>query len=148
MLEKFIFMVFEKCLSLTNTETQQHMTTIAEFIKKRLIVESDNDYVIDVPTSFLTLQPGDDPEDPNEMQYWMEDWLFPELNEDEVNLISNQVFQDDDALKEALTKDKYHLASKIILAALESQGMHKPREDYSIYDGNNFLINVPLKYLK
>ena len=76
--------------------------TIAEFIKKRLIVESKNDYLLDVPSAWVFLTEEDDEEDPNDMQIWMEDYLFPEITEEEIEYINTQDFPDDSSLKSAL----------------------------------------------
>lgn len=121
--------------------------TIAEFIKKRLIVESKNDYLLDVPSAWVFLTEEDDEEDPNDMQIWMEDYLFPEITEEEIEYINTQDFPDDSSLKSALEANDFYYASKIIKGVLESF-CKKPRESYFINDVEGIHITVPLKLLK
>jgi len=121
--------------------------TIAEFIKKRIIIESQHDYMIDVPAAFALMTEDDDPEDPNEMQIWMEDFLYPLLNEEEIEYINTQDFPDNQSLTKALKAKNYYYAVKIIKAAFAMQ-IRRPTEPYYINDIDGIHVVVPLKFLK
>lgn len=112
--------------------------TILEFIKTRLIVESENDYLLDASSELM---------DENAMQDWIEEFLYPLLPADDIEFLSRMDFANDEKLAQCLAARNYFFASRIIVAALKSN-FRKPKEDYYINDGNQFHLVVPKKYLK
>jgi len=112
--------------------------TILDFIKTRLIVESENDYLIDASSELM---------DENSMQDWAETFLFPLLNSGDIEHISSYDFPNDEKLELCLKARNYFFASRIIIAALKSN-FRKPTEDYYINDDGDFHLVVPKRYIK
>ncbi len=112
--------------------------TILDFIKTRLIVESENDYLVDAASELM---------DEDSMQDWVEEFLYPLLTPSDREFISTNDFEDDSKLIQCLKARNYFFASRIVIAALKSN-FRIPREDYYINDGDEFHLVVPRKYIK
>ena len=112
--------------------------TLLEFIKTRMIVESENDYLIDASSELM---------DENSMQDWVEEFLYPLLPADDIKHISTYDFPNDEKIELCLKARNYYFASRIVIAALKSN-FRIPREDYYINDGGEFHLIVPKRYLK
>ena len=112
--------------------------TILDFVKTRLIVESEDDYLIDATSELM---------EPEEMQDWAETSLYPLLSESDKEFISTKDFEDDDKLIQCLKARNYFFASRIVIAALKSN-FRVPTEDYYINDGEEFHLVVPKKYIR
>lgn len=112
--------------------------TILDFIKTRLIVESEDDYLIDAASELM---------EPEDMQDWAEEFLYPLLSDSDIDFIETSDFEDDEKLAQSLKARNYFYASRIVVAALKSN-FRFPTEDYFINDGEEFHLVVPKKYLK
>lgn len=112
--------------------------TILDFIKTRLIVESEDDYLLDASSELM---------DEESMQDWVEEFLYPLLSESDKEFISTKDFEDDEKLIQCLKARNYFFSSRIVIAALKSN-FRVPREDYYINDGDEFHLVVPKRFLK
>ena len=112
--------------------------TILDFIKTRLIVESEDDYLIDAASELM---------EPEDMQDWAEEFLYPLLTPSDIEHISTYDFEDDEKLAQSLKARNYFYASRIVVAALKSN-FRFPTDDYYINDDGDFHLKVPKKYLK
>lgn len=112
--------------------------TILDFVKTRLIVESEDDYLIDAASELM---------DEDSMQDWAETFLYPLLDDSDIEFIETADFADDSKLEQCLKTRNYFFASRIVIAALKSN-FRIPREDYYINDGGEFHLVVPKKYIK
>ena len=112
--------------------------TLLEFITTRMIVESENDYLIDASSELM---------DENAMQDWAEEFLYPLLPADDIKHISTYDFPNDEKIELCLKARNYYFASRIVIAALKSN-FRKPTEDYYINDDGDFHLVVPKKYIK
>lgn len=112
--------------------------TILDFITTRLIVESENDYLLDAASDLM---------DENAMKDWAEEFLYPLLDDSDIEFIETADFADDDKLQQCLKARNYFFASRIVIAALKSN-FRIPREDYYINDDGDFHLVVPKKYIR
>lgn len=112
--------------------------TILDFIKTRLIVESEDDYLIDASSELM---------DENAMQDWAEEFLYPLLSDSDIEFIETADFEDDNKLQQCLKARNYFFASRIVIAALKSN-FRFPTEDYYINDDGDFHLEVPKRYIK
>lgn len=112
--------------------------TILDFIKTRLIVESEDDYLIDAASELM---------EPEDMQDWAETFLYPLLTQSDIEFISTKDFEDDEELQQCLKARNYFFASRIVIAALKSN-FRIPTEDYYINDDGDFHLEVPKRYIK
>jgi hypothetical protein len=112
--------------------------TLLDFITTRMIVESENDYLIDASSELM---------DENSMKDWVEEFLYPLLPDDDIKHISTYDFPNDEKIMLCLKARNYYYASRIVIAALKSN-FRVPTEDYYINDDGDFHLIVPKRYIK
>lgn len=110
--------------------------TILEFLKTEAIIESDNDVYIDASEY--------DEEDINE---WLEDCLYPLLDEDQLRFIKEFPIDGYESLEEYLTPDEDEeddLPVLIVKSALAYRHIPAIEEEYYINNSGDFHVEVSL----
>ena len=106
--------------------------TILEFLKSEIIVESENDVYIDAESY-----------DEESLDFWIEEFLYDLLDEDEKSFVENYDFESYEELKEILKDDECILAKKLINSALLLKRQIPREEVYYINNSGSFHLEVP-----
>ena len=106
--------------------------TLYDFLLHDVIIESENDYLLDASIR-----------DEEEMKSWIEQFVYPFLDEDEITWMHKYEFEDDE-LQSILEDEDFYWAAIIIKAALISNRRPRPKEDYYINDNGATHVVVPM----
>lgn len=106
--------------------------TILEFLKSEIIVESENDVYIDAESY-----------DEDTLDFWIEEFLYDLIDEDEKTYIEKYDFESYEELKEILEDDEFYIAKILIISALRMKRQIPREEVYYINNSGSFHLEVP-----